>query len=189
VACEIVLALQTMVTRRFYAFDPIVVTAGRIAAGTKNNIIGDDAVIELTVRTFSAHARERALTEIEKVAQGVSSAHSMGVDLEREMGYPATVNDPDEHRFAVSVIEDLFGPQRWVDQAFPEAGSEDMSFVLEQVPGAYVNISACPRTADPASAPDNHSPRAEFDDAVLADIVAFFTEVALRRCAPAPDAR
>ena len=61
VACEIVLALQTMVTRRFSAFEPIVITIGRITAGTKCNIIADTAEIYATVRTFSDQARDLAL--------------------------------------------------------------------------------------------------------------------------------
>jgi hippurate hydrolase len=58
-----------------------------------------------------------------------------------------------------------------------------MSFVLQEVPGAYLNISACPATSDPATAPDNHSPRAEFDDSVVPDIATFLAEIALRRSA------
>ena len=183
VACEIVLALQSMVTRKFYAFDPVVVTVGRIAAGTKNNIIGDEAVLELTVRTFSSSHRRAIRTEIERVASGVASAHAMTVTLTEHEGYAATINDATEHAFAEDTLRDLFGAGRWVDQAFPEAGSEDMSFVLEQVPGAYVNVSACPAGADPATAPDNHSPRADFDDSVVPDIADFLCAIALRRSA------
>jgi hippurate hydrolase len=64
--------------------------------------------------------------------------------------------------------------------ADPEAGSEDMSYVLEQVPGAYLNVSAC-AYADHREAEDNHSPRAAFDDAVVPDIAAAMAEMALRR--------
>ena len=62
----------------------------------------------------------------------------------------------------------------------PEAGSEDMSFVLEQVPGAYLNVSACVH-ADHTLAADNHSPRAAFDDSVVPDVAAAMAEMALRR--------
>ena len=183
VACEIVLALQTLVTRKFSIFDPVVVTVGRITAGTKNNIIGDRAVIDMTVRTFAPATREKALAVIERAARGICAAHGLGVEIERHTGYPATINDPDEQAFAEATIRDLFGAQRWVDQPFPEAGAEDMSVVMELVPGAYVNISACPLGVDPATAPDNHSPRAEFDDSVVPDMALFLTEIALRRCA------
>jgi hippurate hydrolase len=61
------------------------------------------------------------------------------------------------------------------------AGAEDFSYVLEQVPGAFVMLGACPPGADPATAPFNHSADAVFDDAVLADGAALYAELALRR--------
>ena len=92
-----------------------------------------------------------------------------------------TINDPNELALARATIEDLFGPDRWTDMANPELGSEDMGFVLAEVPGAYVNLSSCPPGVDHLTAPDNHSPRAAFDDVVLADAAAYLAEVALRR--------
>jgi hippurate hydrolase len=65
----------------------------------------------------------------------------------------------------------------------PIPGSEDFSFVLEQVPGAFVLLGACPPDADPATAPFNHSAEAVFDDAVLADGATLLAELALRRLA------
>jgi hippurate hydrolase len=181
VACEIVLAFQTLVTRRFDIFDPVVLTVGRVAGGTKDNIIPDEAVLEATLRTFSAANRSRAHDEIARLVSGIASAHGMTAEVEIVHGYPVTVNDPVEMAFAQATVVDLFGAERWTDMAEPEAGAEDFAFVLEQVPGAYLNVSACP-AADPMSAPDNHSPRAEFDDAVVPDVAALLAELALRRC-------
>ena len=93
-----------------------------------------------------------------------------------------TVNDEAEFEHARDTVLDLFGPDRWVDMANPELGSEDMAVVLEHVPGAYLNLSAC-ATGDPEMADDNHSPRAAFDDSVVADGAAYLAEVALRRLA------
>ena len=180
VACEIVLALQTAVTRRFDVFDPVVLTVGKVAAGTKDNIIPDDAHIEATLRTFSAQSRALAHEVVAQVADGVSAAHGLTAEVSIGRGYPVTVNDEVEFHFAREVVTDLFGSERWADMPFPEAGSEDMSFVLEEVPGAYLNISAC-ATTDHRQAEDNHSPRAEFDDAVVPDVAAALAEMALRR--------
>ena len=63
----------------------------------------------------------------------------------------------------------------------PEAGGEDFAYVQHEVPGCYVYISACPDAADPATAPDNHSARAHFDDSVLPDCAALLAELAVRR--------
>ncbi|WP_299447289.1 M20 family metallopeptidase [uncultured Phycicoccus sp.] len=180
VACEIVLALQTAVTRRFSVWDPVVLTVGRVAAGTKDNIIPDDAALEATLRTFSAEHRERAHAVVREVASGVAAAHGLSAEVTIAHGYPVTVNDDDEFAVARGVVVDLFGEQRWADMVNPEAGSEDMSFVLEQVPGAYLNVSACVH-ADHTLAADNHSPRAAFDDSVVPDVAAAMAEMALRR--------
>ena len=63
---------------------------------------------------------------------------------------------------------------------YPLTGSEDFSYVLDQVPGAFIMLGACPPGADPATAPFNHSAEAVFDDAVLADGAALLAELALR---------
>jgi len=180
VACEIVLAFQTAVTRQFSVWDPVVLTVGRVAAGTKDNIIPDDAHVEATLRTFSKDHRAKAHEVVARVAQNVAAAHGLTAEVTIGNGYPVTVNDPAEFQFARDVVTDLFGGSRWADMVNPEAGSEDMSFVLDEVPGCYLNISAC-AVGDHTRAEDNHSPRAAFDDAVVPDIAAALAEMALRR--------
>jgi amidohydrolase len=180
VACEIVLAYQSAVTRQFSVWDPVVLTVGRIAAGSKDNIIPDDAYVDATLRTFSAENRARAHEVVARVAEHVAQAHGLSAEVTIGNGYPVTVNDIDEFAFAHGVVVDLFGADRWADMVNPEAGSEDMSFVLDEVPGAYLNVSAC-AVGDPADAEDNHSPRAAFDDSVVPDIAAALAEMALRR--------
>jgi hippurate hydrolase len=182
-ACEMVLALQTRVTRGFDVFDPVVVTVGRFAAGTKDNIIPDDAVFEATVRSLSTAARTQVIADLERACRGIAHAHGLEVEIAWASGaYPVTVNDEAEFDHARDTVIDLFGPDRWVDMANPELGSEDMAIVFEHVPGAYLNLSAC-ATEDPEMADDNHSPRATFDDSVVPDGAAFLAEVALRRLA------
>lgn len=180
VACEIVLAFQTAVTRQFSIWDPVVLTVGRVAAGTKDNIIPDDAHIEASLRTFSKEHRAKAREVVTQVAQHVAAAHGLTAEVTIGNGYPVTVNDADEFAFARGVVTDLFGEARWADMADPEAGSEDMSFVLDEVPGCYLNVSACAHD-DHAVAQDNHSPRAMFDDSVVPDVAATLAELALRR--------
>jgi hippurate hydrolase len=179
-ACEMVTALQTLATRGFDVFDPILITVGRIAGGTKENIIPDEVEFEATVRSLSRDSRMRVQHDIERLVRGISAAHGLSVDVNYRLGYPVTVNDDTEYAHARQVVTDLFGMDRFTELSTPELGSEDMSFVMEQVPGAYFNVGACP-VDDYRSAPDNHSARAEFDDAILPDAAAWLAEVALRR--------
>ena len=182
VACEIVVALQTLVTRQFDVFDPVVITVGKFVGGTKDNIIPDDAVFEATVRSLSPEARKAVSEKITLLAEQLAGAHGLTAEVEHLPGYPVTVNDEDEYAFAKDTIVELFGADRYTHQRDPEMGAEDFSFVGELVPSAYVNLSACPAT-DHESAPDNHSPRADFDDSVVPDGAALLAELALRRTA------
>ena len=114
---------------------------------------------------------------------GDTAAHGLTAEIVQDHGYPLTSNDPAEFAFARDTVIDLFGAQRWTAMKDPEAGSEDMSFVLREVPGAYLYVSATPPGVDPATVDDNHSPRATFDDAVVPDMALALAELALRRCA------
>jgi amidohydrolase len=183
VACEVVLALQSMVTRQFDIFDPVVVTVGTITSGTKENIIPAYADFAATVRSFSAEARDRAAEASVRVVGGIAAAHGLTADVVFKRGYPSTINDPEEYAFVADTIRSMFGEERYHEWPNPDPGGEDMSYVLQQVPGAYVMISACREGTDPATAADNHSPLADFDDSVLPDCAALLAELALRRTA------
>jgi amidohydrolase len=180
-ACEIVLALQTMVTRQFDVFDPVVITVGTFHAGTTDNVIPDDATFAATVRTFSPQAREKVREVATRLVRDVAAAHGLTADASYEDGYPVTANDAAEAAFATQTITAVLGDDRYVDAPNPLTGSEDFSYVLNEVPGAFVMLGACPPGADPFVAPFNHSPEAIFDDSVLPDGTAVLAELALRR--------
>ena len=182
VACEMVTALQTMITRQFDVFDPVVLTVGRIAGGTKENIIPDDAVFDATVRTFSEATRTKVQRTSTQLVEAMAAAHGLVAEVDYEIGYPVTVNNAAEYGFARDTIVDLFGADRFRERPNPRCGAEDMSYVLNEVPGVYLNLSAC-RSADPDAAADNHSPLADFDDSILSDAAALLAELAVRRLA------
>jgi hippurate hydrolase len=176
-----VTALQTLVTRKFDVFDPVVITVGSFHAGTTDNVIPDEAAFLATVRSFSPAARDRVRASAIALIGGIASAHGLTASAEFRDGYPVTVNDEAETRFAALVAADLLGEDRCVAQLNPLTGAEDFSFVLEQVPGSFLMLGACPPGADPASAPSNHAADAIFDDSVLGAGAALYTELALRR--------
>jgi amidohydrolase len=175
-----VTALQTMVTRSFDSFDPVVVTVGMIAAGTKSNVIPSDATFEATVRWFSEKSEERLRYLIPRVLEGVAAANDVETEYEFDT-CPPTVNDAKETAFVSDTIEDLFGTTRHVPLENPLTGSEDFAYVLDKVPGSFVGLGASPRGIDISKVPFNHAPNVEFDEAVLPDGTALYAELAYRR--------
>jgi amidohydrolase len=184
-ACEMVTALQTMVTRRFDVFDPVVITVGSLHAGTARNVIPDEATLHATVRSYSKKARARLETETVRLVRDIAHGYGLVADAKYTHGYPVTVNDTAEAAFAAETVSDLFGDGQAEQMAFPLTGGEDFSYVLHEVPGAFVMLGACPPGTDLATAPSNHSAVAVFDDCVLADGAALYAELAVRRLARA----
>jgi amidohydrolase len=182
-ACEMVTALQTLVTRRFNVFDPVVITVGSFHAGTADNIIGDDATFLATCRSFSVESRGRLRDETVRLVRDIAAGHGLTVDAEYVDEYPVTVNDAAETEFAAGAVTELFGAERDERAAYPITGAEDFSFVAEQVPGAFLMYGACPPGRDPGEAPSNHSALAMFDDSVLTDGATLLAELAVRRLA------
>ncbi|MBW5420980.1 amidohydrolase [Streptomyces sp. BG9H] len=178
VACEIVQALQTMVTRTVSVFDPAVVTVARITAGTTTNIIPDTAEISGTFRTLSPHTRTAVREGIERVARGVASAHGATVETNLIESYPPVVNDADFAAFVTDVAGALIGPARVHHMPEPVMGAEDFSYVLQHVPGAMAFLGARPAGRDPEQTPDNHSSRVVYDEEAMAIGTALYATVA-----------
>jgi hippurate hydrolase len=177
IACEIVQAFQTLVTRRVNVFDPAVLTIAKIEAGSTRNVIPETATLLGTVRTISEATRERMLEGVRRVAEGVAAAHGAEVDVEITRGYPVTVNDRDFAGLVLDTARELLGPERVREMGHPIMGSEDFSYVLQRVPGAMVNIGTRP---DTGPAYPNHSNRMLVNEAALATGIGMHVAVALR---------
>ena len=182
VACEMVVALQSLVTRKFDIFDPVVITVGAFHAGTASNIIPDDATFHVTMRSFSRESRARLLDTVVDLLNGLASAYGLTVDITYKEQYPPTVNHAPEVDFLEEVVREVHGEERFSRIPNPNPGAEDFSRVLEEVPGTYAFLGAC-TAEDFAGAPSNHSPLADFDDSVLGDGAALLAELADRRLA------
>jgi amidohydrolase len=185
IACEIVQAIQMMVTRSIDVFDPSVVTVGRISAGTTNNIIPETAEIEGTIRTVSESTRVRVKDNIRRVAEGVASAHGADVTVEIIAGYPVTSNSESFADFTIDVATEMLGADKVVRMPTPIMGAEDWSYVLQKVPGSMMFLGGTSPDHNPETAPANHSNRVMFDEDAMADGVALYAGMALRHLAGA----
>jgi amidohydrolase len=184
VACEIVQALQTMVTRTIDVFDPSVVTVGRITAGTTDNIIPETAQIEGTIRAVSEATRARVHSNIARVAEGIAAAHGVAVSVEIDSGYPVTVNDNDFAGNALSLAQLVAGTGSVLELPHPIMGAEDFSYVLQRVPGSMMFLGGTAPGVDPSTAAPNHSNRVVFDEQAMTTGIAMYAAVALDHLAP-----
>ena len=179
VAAEMVSALQLLITRSFSAFDPVVITVGQFHAGTKANIIPDTAEFQATIRTFSAENRSRIQIEAVRLCKSIAEGYGLKAEVEVVEQYPVTVNNDAHAQFLGRVAAELFGNEGYMDMPNPIAGAEDYSRVLEEVPGSYAFLGASV-DQDFTKSEVNHSPRAQFDDAVLYQGTALLSELAVR---------
>ncbi|BBC71259.1 amidohydrolase [Altererythrobacter sp. B11] len=179
VACELVSALQTLVTRRFDAAEATVVTVARIEAGTAHNVIADRALLQGTIRTLSPERREAVRAAMIHLAEGLAAAHECHAEVEIIEGFPPTINDPRAvdlaERVALSLPAGSFHRL-----ANPIMGAEDFSYVLEKVPGAMAFLGVAPEGADLRDCPSIHSTRMMVDEAALPRGAAFLAGCALR---------
>lgn len=164
---EAITQIQIAVARRIDYFDPVVFSPGVIQAGTRRNVIPDDAHFEATIRTFSPEGRRKYREFTSQILESVAAAHGIEVEYQHLDGYPALVNDIAEGQLGEDLIAELYGADALSFQENPQAGTEDFARVLQRIPGFYMNLGACPPGIDPETAPGNHSSRAQFDDSAL----------------------
>jgi len=180
VAAEMVVGLQTLMSRTVSAFSPAVLTVGQFTAGTTPYIIPETAYFAATIRCFDEQVLEGLERDTVRFCQGVAAAHGVEVDARFDRHYPVTINDSSAAELAEEVVGDVLGQTRWDWMASPVTSSEDFSRVLQAVPGAMLFLGASVEGEDWEKSPDNHSPFAAFSDDVLADGAALQAELALR---------
>jgi hippurate hydrolase len=180
VLSEIMSALQTMVTKRFNAFDPVIVNIGWVKAGdtATTNVIPDSASFGATVRVFSEENATKLKKYTAELAESIARAFGLSATVEFTRATKVLVNDAAAIQSVEKVTSKLFGPGRYINLPAPIAGGEDFASIVHEIPGAFVFMGAAPPGVDPSTAATNHSNKAVFDDAVLADGAALLVELA-----------
>lgn len=180
VACEIVQALQTLVTRRIDVFDPGVITVTQIHTGTTSNVIPETAMINGTIRAVSERTRSLIHDGLRRVAEGIVSAHGLDVEVEIGNGYDVTVNDHEFASFAADVATAVSGDRNVRLMDNPVMGAEDFSYVLNRVQGAMMFLGLMPEGMDIMKAAPNHSNRAIYAEDYMRRGTAVYSAMALR---------
>jgi hippurate hydrolase len=160
VACNLVVALQTVVSRNIDPTQTAVVTVGTIHAGEAVNVIPEYAKLALSVRCFEPRIRALLEERITKLTHSVVDGFGASVELNYEHGYPVVVNSEEETAFARTVAEELIGSEN-VSTCHLIPGSEDFSYFLEHKPGSFL------RLGNGVNSAILHSPKYDFADASL----------------------
>lgn len=168
IACEIVGAIQSFVTRQISVFDPAVVTIGKIEAGTTDNVIPETAHMLGTIRTLSARTRSGVQIGLKRLAEGIAAAHGATATVRFDQGFPVTMCDAAAVAFGQATVESLYGPDAWRTMTSPVMGGEDFAYVLEKVPGAMFFLGASAEGSDWTQCCGLHSNRMVLDEAVMA---------------------
>lgn len=140
VACQVVQAFQTIVSRNTKPIDAAVISVTMIHAGEATNVIPDSCELQGTVRTFSTEVQDMIARRMQQVAEHTCAAHEARCEFEFHRNYPPTVNSKAEAEFARGVMASIVGEQNVREQE-PTMGAEDFAFMLEAKPGAYCFIS------------------------------------------------
>ena len=179
VAAEIVLAVQTALTRRINVFHPGVITFAMIDAGTTHNVIPETARLVGTVRALSDDTQEELHAILRRVASNVAAAHGVEADVQIDIGCPVTVNDPSYTAFVDTIAKRTLGDDLVRQLKNPSMGGEDWAYVLREVPGMMSYLGACLPGQVPGKVPGNHSNRVVFHEESMVAGMALHAAVAM----------
>jgi hippurate hydrolase len=165
IACEIVQAMQSFVTRRIPATDPGIVTFARIHGGTARNVIADGVQLSGTMRALSDRTRALLVEALPRIAEGIAGTHEAEARVEILPGYPVVQNDPGFEAFGREVAGELLGDRSVIRLPQPVMGAEDFAYVLQRAPGAMILLGVRPPgEGEPAPC---HSSRMMLDETAM----------------------
>jgi hippurate hydrolase len=170
IACELVQAFQTIITRNKKPIDAGVVSVTMIHAGEATNVVPDSCQLQGTVRTFTVEVLDLIERRMKLIAEHVCAAHEASCDFHFARNYPPTVNSQAEAEFARGVMASIVGADQVTEQE-PTMGAEDFAYMLQARPGAYcfiANGDGAHRAVGHGGGPCMlHNPSYDFNDELI----------------------
>ena len=175
IASQIVLAVQTIVSRSTDPVDKALISITKIHGGTAYNVIDDSVKMGGTIRTFKRETRAFYEKKLNEMATGIAKANGADADVEFHLTnkYPPTINSKKESEFAASVAKKIFGESNVNTNIEPSMGGEDFSYLLEKKPGSYLYIGQ----GDENHKAHLHTTKYDFNDNLLPIGVNFWVEL------------
>jgi hippurate hydrolase len=170
VACQIVQAFQTVISRNKRPLDPAVISTTMIRAGEATNVIPESCELQGTVRTFTVEVLDMIEQRMRRIAEATCEASGAGCEFTFTRNYPPTVNHARETGFVRELLGELVGGEN-VKEFEPTMGAEDFSYFLQEKPGCYFvigNGDGTHRTAGHGAGPCMlHNPSYDFNDELI----------------------
>ena len=188
VACQLVQAFQTIITRNKKPVDAGVISVTMIHAGEATNVVPDYCVLEGTVRTFSIEVLDLIEQRMRELSDGICAAFGARCEFTFDRNYPPTINSTPEAAFAREVMATIVGADKVLAQE-PTMGAEDFSYMLQAKPGAYcfiANGDGQHREMGHGGGPCTlHNPSYDFNDELIPLGATYWVELATRWLAQA----
>lgn len=165
-AAQIVLGLQTLVSRRLEPTEPGVITIGRIEGGSADNVIPERVTLTGTLRSHSDAVRQDLPRWIETLASGIAQGAGARIEFEYQPGHPGLSNDPALVDCVEAALVPLFGREAVIDLPKPIMGGEDFAHYLREFPGVFLRVGV--RNEALGCVHPLHSPRFNLDESALA---------------------
>lgn len=179
IAAQIVLALQSLVSRNTDPLDNAVVSVTQVHVGSAYNVIAEEAFLCGTVRTFNPAVSTMIEQGMARIVENTARAFGAEGTVSYLNGYPATVNHERQTEIAAAAAADVVGDDGIVRDIAPVMGGEDFSYMLLERPGAYVWVGQ----GGGPSACNVHNPRYDFNDQILPIGASFLARLVERQLA------
>lgn len=140
IASQIVINLQSIVSRQTDPIDTVVVGVGLISGGTIYNAVAEEVVLEGTTRTFSFETREKTNKNVEKIAKSIGEIYGAEVSVEFKDYASALINDEKVSEEVAYIANDIVGEENVITNSQKRLGADDFAEFLIEVPGTYINV-------------------------------------------------
>lgn len=140
VASQVILALQTIASRKIDPVEPVVISVGKIEGGTARNIICDRVTLRGTARSLSKEVARKIPVLLKSITSGVTKSAGASFEFKYSPGYPVLINQPEATNLARGTITTMFGKQSLFEIKKPEMGAEDFAYFLQKVPGTFLRL-------------------------------------------------
>ncbi len=176
IASQIVMSLQTIVSREINPINPIVITVGKIHSGDVFNVIPESAELLGTVRTLDKNLAKTIPEKIERIAKNTAAAFRGEAKTEYAFGYPPLINSKEETQYVISVARNVVGEKRVIKTPV-SMGGEDMAYFLEKAKGAFFWLGSMNK--EKGLDKPHHSAYFDFDEDVMSIGVEMHVKIAL----------